>query len=206
MAPLAGGCGATIPGLARPQEPELYTVSQMSIKFCRLNCSLSYCPGSCNTKPDALSQLHSMEGGSSESGSILPSTCFMAALTWEIEALVTQVQAHQADPGTGPSGRMLVPDAVRSEVLQWGHSSWFTCHPGIARTLAFPLTRTGTPWPSSLSAYPQPPLVPHSTGFCHWSRGKTTILTVVDRFSKAAYFVTLPRLPSARETAELLVS
>ena len=38
------------------------------------------------------------------------------------------------------------------------------------------------------------------------SRDKTTFLTVVDRFSKAAHFFALPGLPSARETVELLVS
>ncbi|KAM9546103.1 uncharacterized protein ACWYII_036596 [Salvelinus alpinus] len=33
----------------------------------------------------------------------------------------------------------------------------------------------------------------------------TTILTVVDRFSKAAHFIPLPKIPSAKETAQLMV-
>uniref|UniRef100_A0A3P9M8J2 Integrase catalytic domain-containing protein n=1 Tax=Oryzias latipes TaxID=8090 RepID=A0A3P9M8J2_ORYLA len=37
------------------------------------------------------------------------------------------------------------------------------------------------------------------------SRGNTTILTVVDRFSKAVHYIPLPQLPSATETAKLLV-
>ena len=37
------------------------------------------------------------------------------------------------------------------------------------------------------------------------SHGHTTILTVVDRFSKLAHFVPLPKLPSAKETAELVL-
>ncbi len=37
------------------------------------------------------------------------------------------------------------------------------------------------------------------------SAGNTVILTVVDRFSKAAHFIPLPRLPSARETAQVMV-
>jgi len=36
------------------------------------------------------------------------------------------------------------------------------------------------------------------------SQGNSTILTIVDRFSKAVHFVALPKLPSAQETAELL--
>ena len=37
------------------------------------------------------------------------------------------------------------------------------------------------------------------------SSGNTTILTVVDRFSKMAHFVPLPKLPSAKGTAKLLL-
>ena len=37
------------------------------------------------------------------------------------------------------------------------------------------------------------------------SNGHTVILTVVDRFSKAAHFIALPKLPTASETAQLLV-
>uniref|UniRef100_A0A3Q3JTK4 Gypsy retrotransposon integrase-like protein 1 n=1 Tax=Monopterus albus TaxID=43700 RepID=A0A3Q3JTK4_MONAL len=37
------------------------------------------------------------------------------------------------------------------------------------------------------------------------SHGNTVILTIVDRFSKAAHFLVLPQLPSALETAQLLV-
>ncbi|XP_057186466.1 uncharacterized protein LOC130552262 [Triplophysa rosa] len=37
------------------------------------------------------------------------------------------------------------------------------------------------------------------------SMGNTVILSVVDRFSKAVHFIPLPKLPSARETAQLMV-
>lgn len=45
-------------------------------------------------------------------------------------------------------------------------------------------------------------------GLCHRLTpydGHTCILTVVDRFSKMVYFVPLLKLPSAKETADLLV-
>ena len=38
------------------------------------------------------------------------------------------------------------------------------------------------------------------------SNGKTVILTIVDRFSKAVHFIGLPKLPSAQETADLLTN
>uniref|UniRef100_A0A8C5G6N4 Integrase catalytic domain-containing protein n=1 Tax=Gouania willdenowi TaxID=441366 RepID=A0A8C5G6N4_GOUWI len=37
------------------------------------------------------------------------------------------------------------------------------------------------------------------------SHGNTAILTIIDRFSKTAHFIALPKLPSARETADLLI-
>ncbi len=37
------------------------------------------------------------------------------------------------------------------------------------------------------------------------SNGKTVVLTVVDRFSKANHFIPLPKLPSARETATIVL-
>ena len=166
---------------------------------------------------------------------ILPSTCLLATLVWEIEATVTRAQRHQPDPGTGPPNRLFVPDSVRSKVLLWAHSNRLTCHPGITRTLAFlhqrfwwstmvPDTqafiaacptcaqnKTSTR-PLSGLLHPLPiPTRPWShiavdfvTGLPN-SNGNTTILTIIDRFSKAAHFVALPALPSARGTADLLV-
>ena len=37
------------------------------------------------------------------------------------------------------------------------------------------------------------------------SHGNTVILTVVDRFSKTAHLIPLPKLPTARETAEIML-
>ncbi len=37
------------------------------------------------------------------------------------------------------------------------------------------------------------------------SSGNTVVLTVVDRFSKAVHFIPLPKLPSARETAVIVL-
>lgn len=37
------------------------------------------------------------------------------------------------------------------------------------------------------------------------SSGNTIILSIINRFSKMAHFVALPKLPSGKETAELVV-
>ncbi len=71
-------------------------------------------------------------------------------------------------------------------------------------------TKTLTPitcWSSPTSTHTTPPLVSHCHRFHHWlthSNGHTTILTVIDRFSKACRLIPLPKLPTALETAEHL--
>ena len=50
---------------------------------------------------------------------------------WEIETLIREAQLTEPDPGIGPTNRIFVPVSVRSQVLQWVHTSRFACHPGI---------------------------------------------------------------------------
>ncbi len=133
-----------------------------------------------------------------------------------------------------PAGRLLVPEALRPEVLQWGHESRLVCHPGIRRTLF--AIRQRFWWPTLAADVRQfvlacptcaqcKPVNRPPDGLLHplpvpsrpWShipldfvsglppsKGNTVILTVVDRFSKVVHFIPLPKLPSARETAQLI--
>lgn len=59
-------------------------------------------------------------------------------------------------------------------------------------------------WFSKPSSSSSPTLVLYRPGFRHRSNGN--ILTIVDRFLKSAHFVPLPRLPSAKEAAELILN
>ncbi|KAL4007301.1 hypothetical protein ACER0C_001153 [Sarotherodon galilaeus] len=191
-------------------------------------------PGSRNVKPDALSRQFSSMERDPDPEPFLPATCVVGAITWEIEALVREAQ--DTDPDPGPPGRLFVPAAVRAQVLHWGHTARFTCHPGACRTITF-LQRFFW-WPSldkdareyvracatcARNKRPNQPraglLQPLPTPGRPWSHialdfimglppssGNTTILTVVDRFSKAAHFIALPKLPTALETARLLTT
>ena len=120
--------------------------ARWALFFGRFDFSLTYRPGSQNGKPDALSRLYSPEDPSTEPTTILPPACRIATLTWEVGSAVLLAQGQQPDPGSGPPNRLFVPDAVRSRVLLWGHSSKLTCHPGITRTLDFIRRRFW--WPS----------------------------------------------------------
>ncbi|KAJ8374999.1 hypothetical protein SKAU_G00055790 [Synaphobranchus kaupii] len=184
---------------------------------------------------DALSRIFSPPSSPADPEPILPASCVVAAVSWEIEGIVKAAQTSQPDPRNNPNSCLFVPDSVRSQVLEWVHASCLACHPGVARTIA--LVRRSFWWPTlkgdtrafvlacsvcaRSKASHQPPSglllslpvpgrpwshigVDFVTGL-PLSEGNTVILTIVDRFSKAVHFVPLPKLPSALETAELLV-
>ncbi len=201
--------------------------------FSRFNFCLTFRPGSRNVKPDALSRQFSVVDTQLPPDTILPSGQVIGQLTWEVEKAVRDAQEAEPDPGNCPSRLLYVPVSVRFQVLQWGHSSKLTCHPGANRTVAF--IRQHFWWPNmekdtwefvaacatcawsksshqAASGLLQPLPVP-SRPWSHISmdfitglppsKGKITILTIVDRFSKAAHFIPLSKLPS--ETVDLLV-
>lgn len=80
--------------------------------FERFKFTMTYRPGSRNTKPDALSRQLSPTYSPCEPETILPRACFVASLTWEVESQVLQAQAQQPDPGKDPQDRLFVPDPV----------------------------------------------------------------------------------------------
>ena len=109
--------------------------AQWALFLDQFDYTLTYCPGSRNAKPDALSRQSDRETFKPEN--ILPASCIVAAVSWRVGALVKQAQHTQPDPGNGPPNRLFVPDSARSQVLQWAHTSKITCHPGFQRTLEF---------------------------------------------------------------------
>ncbi|XP_036003961.1 uncharacterized protein LOC110367566 [Fundulus heteroclitus] len=209
--------------------------ARWSLFFSRFNLSISYRPGSKNIKPDALSRMFSPEELPKEPAPILPPSCTVGSLHWEIEDLISQAAQAEPDPGNGPPGKTYVPSSVRPQVLHWFHSTKLFAHPGSRRTSTL-ITRHFW-WPSlykdvreytlacptcaqnkSSNRPPAGLLQPLPLPQRPWShialdfvtglpssRGMTTILTIVDRFSKACHLVPLRKLPSAFQTAQLLV-
>ncbi len=131
-------------------------------------------------------------------------------------------------PARAPEGTLFVSEVVRSTVLRWGHSSKLMAHPGVRGTLTTISQRFWWPTrerevrrfvaschvcaqTKSSNSPPAGLLRPLPIPSRPWSHialdfvtglplsaGNTVILTVVDRFSKAAHFIPLSKLPSAR--------
>lgn len=116
-----------------------------SMLFSRYNLFISYCPGSKNIKPDALSRFHSPDS-ERELATILPLRCTISSVTWEIEDLIRQAQQTEPDPGTFPHKTIYVPTSVRARLIHWIHSAKFSVHSRISCTIA--LINPRFSWPS----------------------------------------------------------
>uniref|UniRef100_A0A3P9KPU5 Gypsy retrotransposon integrase-like protein 1 n=2 Tax=Oryzias latipes TaxID=8090 RepID=A0A3P9KPU5_ORYLA len=203
--------------------------------FDRFNFTITYRPGSKNGKPDALSRKYSTTDGSA-TPPIIPDSLFVGNLTWDIEARVQQAQGEKPDNTNCPPGTLFVPDRLRSDVITWGHSSKIACHGGVRRTLMLLKRRffwpsmesdvreyvsacTTCARAKSSNSPPAGHLHPLSTPSRPWSHiavdfvtglppshGYTVIFTIIDRFSKSAHFIPLSQLPTATETAQILIN
>ncbi|XP_077426285.1 uncharacterized protein LOC144054831 [Vanacampus margaritifer] len=138
-------------------------------------------PGTPNVKPDALSCLYDPEPLAKEPETILPPNCVVGAVTWQIEKDVKQA------------------NGFRRTMYAISRRFWW---PSIEQEVPESSTR-------SRMSLLQPPSHSISLDFVTGlpiSRGKTTVFTVVDRFSKMVRFIALPKLPSAKETAEVMIN
>ncbi|XP_057714608.1 uncharacterized protein lrfn5a isoform X1 [Corythoichthys intestinalis] len=209
--------------------------ARWALFFDRFSFSISYRPGSRNIKADALSRLYDPEPVAKEPEPILPLNCVVGAVTWQIETEVKQALGGVRTPRGCPENLLFVPANLRPRVIQWAHSTPLSCHPGVRRTMhaisrrfwwpgmepevreyveacsVCARNKTSTrPRMGLLQPLPIPsrPWAEISLDFVTGlpvSQGNTTILTVVDRFSKMAHFIALPALPSAKDTAGIMM-
>ncbi len=183
---------------------------------------MPYCPGSQNTKANALSLLHESDSQSPDQEPIIPSTIILAPVQWDIMTEITEAQVTDPPKAETPRNLTYVPQVPSNPSS--GHS-------GIAATLQllnnkfwWSTLRTDTitfiqncticntsKSPHQLPAGLLHPLPTPQRPWSHIaidfvtdlpsSQGHTTILTAIGRFSKACRLIPLP---TALETAEVL--
>ncbi|KAL0180227.1 hypothetical protein M9458_025669, partial [Cirrhinus mrigala] len=208
--------------------------ARWALFFTRFNFQVTYRPGSQNTKADALSRIHEPGRSARTPEPVLPTSIIAAPVAWDIITEITEAQTQDPPPADCPVNLTYVPRDLRSRVLSEVHSVPSSGHPGIEATLHLLRNRFWWPTmrldtinfikacaacntakvPRRLPAGLLQPLPIPQRPWSHIavdfvtdlppSNGYTTILSVVDRFSKACRFIPLPKLPSAMETAEAL--
>lgn len=136
----------------------------------------------------------------------------------QTESDVKQANIGCPPPSGCPHNRLFVPDSLHSKVINWAHTSMLICHPGVKRTMYVIKQRFWPAMERAAAEYvaacpacarnkvsflgqmgllhllflPQRPWSHISIDFMTGlppSRGKTTILMVVDHLSKMADFV-----------------
>ncbi|KAL0192337.1 hypothetical protein M9458_010633, partial [Cirrhinus mrigala] len=203
--------------------------ARWALFFTRFNFSVTYCPGSQNTKTDAL---HETDASSSTNEPILSPSVIVAPVQWDISTEISEAHLTDPPPAECPPDRTYVPLALRQRLLQLVHATPSSGHPGITATIqllsnhywwptlqpdATSFVKNCTNTSKSSHQLPAGLIQPLPISRRPWSyiaidfitdlppsSGYTTILTVVDRFSKACGFIPLPKLLSALETAEAL--
>ncbi len=208
--------------------------ARWALFFTRFDFRITYRPGSQNTKADALSRLYESSTSKPSQELILPSSIILAPIQWDIMTEIAEAQNADPSPAETPPNLTYVPQVLRQRVLKLVHSAPSSGHPGIAATIQLLNNRFWWPSiPTDTITYikncetcnisksphqlPAGLLHPLPIPQCPWShiaidfvtdlpvsQGHTTILTVIDRFSKACRLIPLPKLPTALETAESL--
>ncbi|KAL1274090.1 hypothetical protein QQF64_026904 [Cirrhinus molitorella] len=208
--------------------------ARWALFFTRFQFTVSYRPGTKNTKADALSRQDELSVKPEAQENILPNNLLLAPVLWDIITEITQFNQHNPPPADCPPDSLFVPEPLRNRVLSQVHQTPSSGHPGITATIH--LLKNRFWWPTltadtihfihncptcqtskSPRHLPAGLLQPLPTPQRPWShiaidfitdlpnsQGNTTIFTIVDRFSKACRLLPLPKLPTAFEAAELL--
>ncbi len=208
--------------------------ARWALFFTRFHFTVTYRPGTKNTKADALSRQVECVEPSSPIENIIPEKILLAPVQWDIMTEITHANQQTQPPPECPTDLVFVTEPFRHPLLNQVHTSLSSGHPGIAATEH--LLRNRFWWPTlltdttnfihncnicnttkSLRQLPAGLLQPLPTPRRPWShiaidfitdlpnsQGNTTILTIIDRFSKACRLIPLPKLPTSLETAELM--
>ncbi len=167
---------------------------------------------------------------------ILPTTLIVAPVQWDVMTEITETQGTDPIPTECPPNKTFVPPPLRTRVIQQVHDLPSSGHPGLTvciqllsnkfwwSTLSTDIivfikncvtcntSKSSKQMPAGLLQplpIPQGPWSHIAIDFITDlpnSKGNTTILTIIDRFSKSCHLIPLPRLPTALETAEVLCS
>ncbi len=208
--------------------------ARWALFFTRFRFTVTYRPGHKNLKADALSRLHQPDPFPECPEPILSPTVFVCPIEWALDDQIRAATLDEPAPLGGPEGKSFVPTALRLAPLDSVHSSPGSGHPGSQRTLSLLRNRYWWPnmardvaryvkgcsvcsIASTPRRLPEGKLVPLPILRRPWSHlgidfatdlpssnGFTTILVVIDRFSKACKLIPLRGLPTALETAEAL--
>ncbi|KAK3573221.1 hypothetical protein QTP86_015130 [Hemibagrus guttatus] len=120
--------------------------AQWALLFTRFQFSVTYRPGSKNSKAHALSRQFEAQSEPTQPGLILPAAAILAPVRWSLIEEIRRAHANEPPPANCPATRVYVPLQFHQQVLQWVHEAPSSGHPGILWSTQ--LTRRRFWWPS----------------------------------------------------------
>ncbi|KAK3568297.1 hypothetical protein QTP86_003142 [Hemibagrus guttatus] len=114
--------------------------------FTHFQFSVTYRPGSKNSKADALSRQFEAQSEPAQPDLILPAAAILASVRWSLMEEIRRAHAAEPPPANCPATKVFVPLQFRQQVLHWVHEVPSSSHPGIHRSTQ--LTRRRFWWPS----------------------------------------------------------
>ncbi|KAL0173711.1 hypothetical protein M9458_029679 [Cirrhinus mrigala] len=178
--------------------------ARWSLFFSRFHFTVTYRPGSKNSKADALSRRYDPPKPEYTVEPIINPSLIVAPINWDIMEEIQQSVIHEPAPEDCPPTKQYVPQDLRhrscsGEVMNYVKACSVCAQSKTPKELPSgllkPLPIPQRPW-SHLSVDFVTDLPP--------SNGYTTILVIIDRFSKACRLIPLKGLPTSMDTAQAL--
>ncbi len=110
--------------------------ARWALFFTRFHFTITYRPGTQNSRADALSRLHQPMQDTTNPETILPPALFVSPIEWSLDEDIRQATLTEPAPPGGPEVKTYVPTALRLSLLDSLHYSPGSGHPGSDRTLS----------------------------------------------------------------------
>uniref|UniRef100_A0A8C2C1P2 ribonuclease H n=1 Tax=Cyprinus carpio TaxID=7962 RepID=A0A8C2C1P2_CYPCA len=105
--------------------------ARWALFFTRFNFSVTYRPGSKNTKADALSRQTEESVHPTLSENIIPESLLVAPVQWDILTEIEQLNSQEPPPAESPANLIYVPETLRKQLMTQVHTTPSSGHPGI---------------------------------------------------------------------------
>ncbi len=123
--------------------------ARWALFFTRFQFTVTYRPGTKNTKADALSRQAEGVEHSSACENILPERILLAPIQWDIMTEIAHANRQTQPPPECPADLVFVPEPFRDSLLLQVHASPSSGHPGVTATEH--LLRNRFWWPTLLT-------------------------------------------------------
>lgn len=182
--------------------------AQWALFFTWFNFTLSYWHGSMNTKADSLSHLHPSTDKDPSPEIILPSSCFVGTITWDLEEVLCRI--HSFHMICGVQVRTTQSERYSHHQSTHNTSYWVSGGPKTLTSVDHLQSTCGLPWSPIITGssphaqfvptlkchvccsaltHTSTVLVPHSHRFHHWpprpeSDSNIVIMIIINRFCR----------------------